>query len=698
MKLFTLFLVPFLFILNGFSQPPLNIAENFDNNNLMWDVGNSEKADLKIENGIYTVDHHPADGAGKYYFKNFNVDDTKDFIIEMNVRFVSGNVDNGYGLHWGADGWANSNTAVISGNQYYKVQHYEGENRIDDIDWKKDSLLIKGKESFNLIRVEKTGNQVKISINNTNIGTVKYRPFSGSKIGLYLSQSMKVEIDYLHIYQYGDAKINLVENAINGYQKENLGKSINGEFSDRSPNISSDGKTLYYIKGKYADLKDKGTDIYVSEQLENGEWGDSKNLGGPINNEGNNSVVNVSADGNTLYLLNTYKADGTSNSKGLSISKKTENGWEIPKDVIIDDFYNDSKYVGYSLSSNRKVMVMSLNRKDSYGDEDLYVSFMDDSAFSAPLNMGPIINTLNDQSTPFLAPDDKTLYFSSNGHPGYGSYDIFMTRRLDDTWTNWSKPENLGPEINSTDFDAFFTVTAKGDYAYMVSSSNSFGSEDIFKIKVPESAKPTPLILIKGKVLNSKTKEPIFAEIIYQDLNTGKEVGKALSDPATGNYQVVLPAGINYGYLAEKKDFYPVSNSADATNIQEYKELNVDLLLTPIEVGENIRLNNLFFETSKSDLKDISISELDRLVLFLKENPAIIIEIGGHTDNVGAAAYNQTLSEKRAQSVMSYLISKEIDAKRLTAKGFGLTKPVAPNTNDEGKAINRRVEMKILAK
>lgn len=699
MKYISFFTLIFLFILNGFSQPPLNIAENFDDNSLLWEVGSSDVYDCEISNGMYSINHRPTDNSGRFYSRGFKVDDSKDYIIETKIRFVSGADNHAYGLFWGADGWVNSNRFNISGNRFYRLYHYEGENLLEDVKWTLDTNIIKSNSEFNILRVQKEGDFVHISINNSKVAKLSARNFKGNEIGFFIGEKMKIEVDYLHIYQYGDAKINLVKNPINGYKKQNLGTAINGKFSDRAPIISSDGKTLYFIKGGYPELQNKGTEVYVSQQLDNGEWGESQNFGSPINNSGSNMVINVSADGNTVHLMNKYNEDGTIKSKGLSISQKTEKGWEIPKEVVIEDYYNDSKYVGFSFSSNKKVLIMSVNRKDTYGKEDLYVSFQkEDGTYSIPLNMGSTLNTLEDESTPFLAPDDRTLYFSSDGHIGYGQLDIFVTRRLDDTWTNWSVPENLGPEINSNQFDASFTVTGKGDYAYLVSADNSFGIEDIFKIKIPDAAKPTPLILIKGKVLNSKTKEPIFGEIIYQDLNTGKEVGKALSDPITGNYQVVLPAGIVYGYLAEKKGFYPVSNFADATNITEYKELNVDLLLTPIEIGENIRLNNLFFETNKSDLKNISISELDRLVQFLKENPAIIIEIGGHTDNVGAPAYNQTLSEKRAQSVMTYLVSKEIDAKRLSAKGFGLTKPVAPNTDEDGKAMNRRVEMKILAK
>lgn len=693
----TLFFCLLLISFTGMAQP-LNVAENFNDNSLFWEVGSNDLYDCKIENGFYTIDHHPANKTGRFYWKDFIIDDSNDFIIEIKMRYISGVIDNGYGLFWGSDSWKNGNRAIVSGNQYYKIYHYEGENVVNDVSWTKDTAIVKPAGEFNVIRLHKEGAFINVTINEAKVARVRYRVFMGNKIGFYISEPMKVEVDYLHIYQHGDAKINLVKNPINGFVKENLGENVNGKFSDRMPVISSDGKTLYYIKGDYPHLSGLGSEIYYSEQSENGKWSEAKSIGSPINNSGHNAMVSVSADGNSLMLMNTYNADGSPKGPGLSSTQKTDNGWEIPKEIKIEDYYNDSQYAEYCLSSNKKVLLMTAQRKDSYGSKDLYVSFKRDSTFSAPINMGAVINTSQSETSPFLAPDDKTLYFSTSGHPGYGSNDVFVTRRLDETWTNWSKPENLGPEINSADWDAYFTVTAKGDLAYLVSSDNSFGSEDIFKIKIPDAAKPNPVTLIKGKVLNAKTKAPVFAEIIYQNLNTNEEVGRALSDPQTGDYQIVLPSGVMYGFLAEKLNFYPVSNAVDATILKEYNEIQYDLLLSPIEVGENIRLNNLFFESNKSELQNTSISELNRLVDFLKTNPRIVIEISGHTDNVGAAAYNQTLSEQRAKSVVTYLISKDIETKRLTSKGFGLTKPVADNSTDEGKAMNRRVEMKILEK
>src|SRR5690554_948750 len=681
----------------GLAQP-LNVEENFDNNILLWEVENNKTFDSKIAEGLYTIDHFSEENAGRFYFKDFKVNDDKDFIIEMKARMISGPRSNGFGLTWGASGWQNSNRVAISGDGHFKVEHYEEEKFFSDIEWKKDVNIVNLKDEFNTIRVHKKNDTVKIFINDIEIGVLKARPFSGSKIGFYISANMMIQVDYLHIYQYGDANINLVENPTNGYEKENLGKNINGKFSDLLPLISSDGNTLYFVKEGYDEIANEGQKAYYSVKDENGTWTKALNIGAPINNSSSNAVTSVSPDGNTLVVRHTYNEDGTFKSSGLSISNRTKDGWELPKELKIQGHYNDANTSEFCLSSNKNVLIMTVNRKDTYGEKDLYVSFMKDGEFVEPINMGSVLNTTMSEETPFLAADDRTLYFSTEGHSGYGSNDIFVSRRLDDTWTNWSAPKNLGPEINSVEWDAYFTVTASGEYAYMVSRENSLGQTDIFKIKVPEAAKPTPLTLIKGKVLNAKTKEPIFSEIIYQDLNTNKVVGRALSDPNTGDYQIVLPSGVMYGFLAEKESFYPVSNFVDASALSEYSEVQYDLLLSPIEVGENIRLNNLFFATNQSELEDISISELDRLVDFLKANPNIVIEIGGHTDNVGASAYNQSLSEKRSQSVTNYLISKSIDQSRFTAKGYGLSKPIADNSTEEGRAINRRVEMKILEK
>jgi outer membrane protein OmpA-like peptidoglycan-associated protein len=314
------------------------------------------------------------------------------------------------------------------------------------------------------------------------------------------------------------------------------------------------------------------------------------------------------------------------------------------------------------------------------------------------MNIGSVVNSYNNESSPFLASDDRSLYFSSNGHPGYGSNDIFMTKRLDDTWLNWSAPKNLGPEINSAEWDAYYTLPASGNYAYLISYENAIGEGDIFRVKPPEASKPDPVVLIFGKVINKKTNEPMQASISYNDLKTDTEKGSATSDPSTGEYRIILPYGTNYSFRAMQQGFYPTSDNLDVSTLDHYTEIERDLYLSPIEVGETIRLNNIFFDLDKATLKEESFSELNRLVQLLKDNSKMTIKIQGHTDNQGSDAYNKKLSEDRVNTVIQYLITNGVETERLTGEGFGESNPVATNDTDEGKAINRRVEFTIIKK
>ena len=274
---------------------------------------------------------------------------------------------------------------------------------------------------------------------------------------------------------------------------------------------------------------------------------------------------------------------------------------------------------------------------------------------------------------------------------------MFVSRRLDSTWTNSSEPVNLGPQLNTSGWDAYYTIPASGEYAYFVSTTNSYGQEDIFRVKLPESLKPKPVVLISGRVLDANN-NPVDAKIIYETLPNGKEAGIARSDPKTGEYKIALPAGAKYGFLAEAQGFIAINENLDLQNIKYYREITRDLHLVPIEQGQTIRINNIFFEFGKYELLEDSYAELNRIVGFLKDNPNISIQINGHTDNVGIPKSNLILSKKRAEAVEDYLISKGINNTRLNVKGYGQTKPIEKNNTEEGRSRTRRVEFVILNK
>lgn len=479
---------------------------------------------------------------------------------------------------------------------------------------------------------------------------------------------------------------------------ENLGEGVNSPGFELAPVISPDGQILYFTRQKHqGNVGNSETqDIWYALKDSNNNFGKAVNIGKPINTANGNALCAALPDGQTLMVMNKYLPNGGSEN-GISLSVKTTKGWSFPQAINVQDYYNDSKTGEYALAADGKTILMTIERKDAVGDKDIYVSFQqEDGSWSAPMNLGADINTADAEISPFIAADGRTIYFSTTGYPGYGDIDMFVSRRLDDSWTKWSRPLNLGPKINTSGFDAYYSLPASGDYAYFSSSKNSLGLSDIFRVKLPESARPQPVVLIAGKVLNAKTGAPLGAVISYESLASGKQLGVARSNPSSGEYRIVLPSGDAYGFLAKHEGFLSLSENIDLKKIGEYKEMNVDLKLTPIEQGAVIRLNNLFFDSNKFNLKAEDELELNRVLKMLESYPNMQIEISGHTDNVGTDQANLLLSNNRAKSVLDYLSSKGVNKTRLKSVGYGKTKPVSDNTTVEGRAQNRRIEMKIL--
>lgn len=506
---------------------------------------------------------------------------------------------------------------------------------------------------------------------------------------------------------------------------EALDKNVNSEYAELNPLLSPDGKTLYFSRknhpGNVGGVKDK-EDIWYSELDSTGHWSLAKNMGEKFNNADPNfinAIQSVTPDGRTAVMLlgNKYGANGKVLS-GISLSSNVGGSWSSPVALKIKNDYNFNEKANYFLTNNRQTLIMSVEREDSQGDRDLYVSFMQrDSLWTEPLNLGDIVNTASEESAPFLASDDKTLYFSSKGFSGYGASDIYVSRRLDDSWTNWSEPENLGPEINSPLEDLFFNIPAASEYAYYsrgVTESNT----DIFRIKLPITKGPEQWVTVKGKIIDATTGKAMGAKIVYERLTDGKELGVAQTNPETGEYEIRLPAGAMYGIRAEAKDKISESQNLDLRNITaekvvEHEDFRLDpvkaeaiakaetvqvdpVKVAPVEEKITIVLNNVFFGFKMEELYPESFPELNRIVALMNEKPGMQIEIVGHTDNTGPADYNLGLSERRAKSVVKYLVDKNIDSKRITVRFFGESKPIDTNGTKEGRRKNRRVEFKIV--
>lgn len=495
-----------------------------------------------------------------------------------------------------------------------------------------------------------------------------------------------------------------------GIVTEVLDENVNSEVNELNPILSPDGKTLYFSRSNHPDnkggSKDK-EDIWYSELGPDGKWQLAQNMS-QFNNDYPNFISSVNAitpDGKSVVMVlgNKYVSDGkkTKMLSGVSISSNTGSGWTKPVALNIKNDYNFHDKANYFLANNRKTLIMSVQRDDSRGDRDLYVSFMqDDSVWTEPLSLGGVVNTAGEESSPFLALDDKTLYFASNGFSGYGGIDIYVSKRLDDTWTNWSEPENLGPDINSPLNEYFFNIPSNSEYAYY-SRETSPNNTDIFRVKLPIMRNPDRWATIKGDLVDSKTGQPVGAKIIYERLPDGTDVGISQSDPNKGNYEIKLPIGHLYGIRAEAKDYISESQNIDLRNIAQDTVINFNFTLnpisiTPIESGVSITLNNIFFDFDQATLKPESFSELNRLVKLMGERASMTVSIEGHADATGPEEYNLDLSRRRAAAVQKYIIGKGIDQSRVSIAYFGESKPIVSNATKEGRRKNRRVEFKIV--
>ena len=486
-----------------------------------------------------------------------------------------------------------------------------------------------------------------------------------------------------------------------GYNKIFLSIDVNSDYPELTPLVSPDGEKLFFVRendpGNTNYPLDECQDIWMSKLEPDGTWGRARHLNAPFNQNFNNSIIGFSSDGNTRYIKGYYQK-GVWKKNGFSSTHLTKNGWTTPVGIDVknyDRMLHETTTVSNYMHTDNNILLTSFLAKKS-SSHDIFVSFKNGvNSFTEPLKLGLCTDNY-DEISPFLASDGITLYFASDRPDGYGDFDIWMTRRLDETWMKWSEPVNLGPEINSAGWDAYYTIPASGDVAYMISKGE--GGDDICKITLKEELRPKPVVLVKGKVFNRNTNQPIAAEITVQNLLDGSAIATANSNEETGEYQIILPQGGNYGFNASVQGCYALSENMNTQELGEYSELQKDLYLVPIEKGQIVRLNNIFFDFNKYELKPESFPELNRVVEMMNTNPGLKIEIGGHTDDIGTDESNKVLSQNRASAVKNYLCLRGISGDRITAIGYGEQLPVSDNSTENGRALNRRVELKITEK
>lgn len=470
----------------------------------------------------------------------------------------------------------------------------------------------------------------------------------------------------------------------------NMGDGVNSTQDEYFAALTADNKYIYLTRSSKGT---NGEDIWYSIQ-NNKVWSKSAPVSSNINSSDNNEGAHtISPNGKYLIYTGCNLPDGLG-SCDLYMAKRSGDDWEIPRNL------------GPSINSRgwESQPSISGDGKDLYflrrvgNQTDIFVSHLDEKiGFTPAVSVGNIINTDGLEERPFIHPDNQTLYFSSDGHPGLGGLDMYVSKRKADG--TWSTPENLGYPINTSNRESGLFVSSDGKTAYFSSDrKGGIGGEDIYYFDLPEAARPAQVTYVKGIITDADTKMPLQANIQLFDIETGTKVMSMSSDAKNGSFLVTLPVGKDYMYNVSKDGYLFYSENFSLKNYTSNEPFQLNIALNKIKEGISIVLKNIFFETAKATLKDESKTELNKLVELLTKNTTIKIEIGGHTDNVGADAENLKLSEARALAVKNYLIANGISADRLSSKGYGETMPIADNSTEAGRANNRRTEFKVIAK
>ena len=677
---FALFLV-LTIILNGQPRHPnFILIENFENNEQKWFTGQSSQYNYSIEQNVYKI--RIMDTLTWNITRSFNELSLDNFFFEIEIKayqgerlgilFAGKDNQNAFLFCWNAK----KNLSLIN------VQN-GAEKTIQKLIWPNNLKQIK---TIYLLVKEK---KFTLKVNNIPILV----NFSITPIGK--SFGFSVKNGFLEIQKIATGnltnEIDLVENWEGFNTPVKLGDEINSPYIELVPVVSPNGMELYFTRRN--DPENFGNegkdDIFYTYKLDNGQWAKSKRLPPPLNNNDANYVCSIANKGTMLLLGNRYKPDGTCEG-GVSISRKIDTSWTFPEDLKITNFYNDSKNQEFFLSSDSKVLIMAVQRKDSRGLKDLYVSFREnDGSWSEPKNMGNVINTPANELSPFLSPDNKKLFFSSYGHPGFGNADIFVSERLDDSYLNWTKPKNLGPKINSQGFDAYFSITQDYSKAYLVKTSST-SKQDIYEVSLDSSLINKSKIKVYGNLTSSIDQTGICLTFKIRQSDTTYTI----ESKENGYYEFWTNQNDIIYYEIISNGFFKYTDSLIIPLLESKKEIKKDLVLTPIKEGAKLTLNHVLFYQGTAKIIEKSYPILDEIYEIMINNPTLLAELHGHTERLGDEKLNMGLSEKRALEIKNYLVNKGIEEWRLKAKGFGSAYPVSKTNPD----LNRRVEFIIIRK
>ena len=506
-------------------------------------------------------------------------------------------------------------------------------------------------------------------------------------------------------------------------------QNLNSTYNEFNPVLSPDGNKLYFTRAGHAanigGVIDRG-DIWYSNVTDSG-YSKPVHAGKVINHQGLNGVVGFSADGTRMYLLNYLDDNGNGGGtlrNGIAMSTLVDGEWTKPERLRIRYFQNDSPHMSATISRDEKVIIMAIKSYLTEGNEDLYVSFAQaDGEWSQPESLGTTINTYGEEWTPYLAHDNKKLYFASNGHGGFGSRDIFVSERQDGSWTNWSTPKNLGAEVNTAGVEMGFFIPFEGSSAFLSSTQDSEGLGDIVSYEMDSPIEPVveqpeavqvvdepeveatqeTMVVMTFQVLDKRTERPVNADVLFEyngqelRVNTEQLVENAGKFMKAFEEQTTVDVTIEAdGYLKYSEQFEAYATPQAMSN--EFESGVETFFLTPEDVGTKMTIENVLFNRGSDIFSDLEVAhdQIDIVVNMMKDNPGMAIRLEGHTDNRGDARLLKKLSEDRVKAVRHYMIAEGIDGDRIEFVGYGGEKPISDNDNPTSREMNRRVEFVII--
>lgn len=483
------------------------------------------------------------------------------------------------------------------------------------------------------------------------------------------------------------------------YRQRALSDTVNRFVLQYFPVLTADQQQLIFTRrAGHSDAHDE--DLVICTKDETGRWSEPSSVSRNINSTANEGTCTISADGRTLIFTSCAGGPNRANygSCDLYVTRKLGDEWSEPKNLGPN--VNSPAWESQpSLSADGRTLYFVSDRRNGLGQRDIWVSTLDEKGnWTKAVNPGRPINSEFIEMSPFIHVNNQTLFFATNALQGFGGFDIFFSGR---TAAGWSDPKNIGSPINNHDdqFSLFITADGKkGYYSHEETRENGFSFSRIFEVEIPEEYRIEHRSnYVKGVVRDKETKKVLSAQIELINLNGNTRESLVESDSLNGRYLIVLTEGAEYALYVTKPGYVFRSLNFNYSEGKNFEPIVVDVELERVKEGSVVVLNNIFFDHDRYELKEKSHSELEKVIRFMTSNPDVKIEVGGHTDNVGASDYNLQLSERRAKAVESYLLANGVPAARIVSRGYGSSKPVGDNTTEAGRQLNRRIEFRILS-